>query len=447
MHTLLIKNATLINEGKRQFASILIEGEKIDQILPADTNCQADETLDATGLLLLPGVIDDHVHFRDPGLTHKADMASESKAAAAGGVTSYLDMPNCNPLTTTLEAVEAKKADAAQKSLVNYGFFLGATLQNATDLGKLANRHDIPGVKLFMGSSTGNMLVDEPNSLLNVFKNTPEGMIIMAHCEDTPTITANAKRLKAIYGEDPDVTYHPEIRDEECCYKSTALAVEMAKKTGARLHVAHMTTARELDLFQAIPYSKGKMITAEACIAHLYFTEEDYQTLGTRIKCNPSIKTRQDREALRAALTNGKIDVVGTDHAPHLLSEKEGGCLKAASGMPMIQFSLVAMLELVNEGILSLEQVVTLMCHHPAELFQIHKRGYLREGYQADLVLVDPQSQWTVTADQILSKCGWSPMEGKTFHHKIAYTFCNGNKVYADGEVLEETHGQSLLFR
>lgn len=447
MATTLIQHATLINEGMRLPGSVLIKDGKIDKILPPETDCQADETIDASGMYLLPGVIDDHVHFRDPGLTHKADMISESRAAAAGGVTSYFDMPNCKPQTTTLEDLDAKKDDAARKSLVNYAFFLGATVENASMLSKLKDRHDIPGVKLFMGSSTGNMLVDEPDSLLQVFKNTPDGMVIMSHCEDTPTINSNAERLKALYGEDPEVIHHPEIRDVECCYKSTALAVKMAQKTGARLHVAHMTTAKELELLEAVPYSSKKKITAEACIAHLYFTDEDYKTLGTRIKCNPSVKSAADRAALREALNNGKIDIIGTDHAPHLLSEKQGGCLKAASGMPMVQFSLVAMLELALQGVLTMEQVVRLMCHQPAELFQIQKRGFIREGYQADLVLVKPAVEWTLKQEDILSKCGWSPLEGHTFHHQIEYTFCNGIKVYQQGKVLEGSHGQSLRFR
>lgn len=447
MATTLILHATLINEGMRFPGSVLIKDGKIDKILPSETDYQADETIDATGMYLLPGVIDDHVHFRDPGLTHKADMVSESRAAAAGGVTSYFDMPNCKPQTTTLEALNAKSDDAATKSLVNYAFFLGATVENANMLSELKDRHDIPGVKLFMGSSTGNMLVDEPDSLLQVFKNTPDGMVIMSHCEDTPTINSNAERLKSLYGEDPEVIHHPEIRDVECCYKSTALAVEMAQKTGARLHVAHMTTAKELELLEAVPYSSKKKITAEACIAHLYFTDEDYKTLGTRIKCNPSVKSAADRAALREALNNGKIDIIGTDHAPHLLSEKQGGCLKAASGMPMVQFSLVAMLELALQGVLTMEQVVRLMCHQPAELFQIQKRGFIREGYQADLVLVKPAVEWTLRQEDILSKCGWSPLEGQTFHHQIEYTFCNGIKVYQQGKVLEGSHGQSLRFR
>lgn len=447
MSTTLIQHATLINEGKRFQASVLISDGKITRILPEPETCTADEMIDATGLYLLPGVIDDHVHFRDPGLTHKADVASESRAAAAGGVTSYFDMPNTNPQTTTIEALDAKFENAAQKSLVNYSFFFGATNKNASMLSSLKDRKDIPGVKLFMGSSTGNMLVDRKDALLQVFQNTPKDMVIMAHCEDTPTISQNAERIKKLYGDDPEVIHHPEIRDVEACYKSTSLAIQIAQETGSRLHVAHLTTAKELDLFQAVPYSKDKKITAEACIAHLYFTEEDYKVLGTRIKCNPSIKTAKDRDALRKGLTDGRIDVIGTDHAPHLLSEKQGGCLKAASGMPMVQFSLVAMLELTCKGVLTVEQMVNLMCHRPAELFCIHNRGFIREGYQADLVLVNPNVEWTVQDSDILSKCGWSPMEGQSFHHQIEYTFCNGNKVYQQGTVIDSSVGQPLEFR
>lgn len=447
MSTTLIQHATLINEGKRFQASVLISDGKIARILPEPETCTADEMIDATGLYLLPGVIDDHVHFRDPGLTHKADVASESRAAAAGGVTSYFDMPNTNPQTTTIEALDAKFENAAQKSLVNYSFFFGATNKNASMLSSLKDRKDIPGVKLFMGSSTGNMLVDRKDALLQVFQNTPKDMVIMAHCEDTPTISQNVERIKKLYGDDPEVIHHPEIRDVEACYKSTSLAIHIAQETGSRLHVAHLTTAKELELFQAVPYSKDKKITAEACVAHLYFTEEDYKVLGTRIKCNPSIKTAKDRDALRKGLTDGRIDVIGTDHAPHLLSEKQGGCLKAASGMPMVQFSLVAMLELTRKGVLTVEQMVNLMCHHPAELFCIHNRGFIREGYQADLVLVNPNAEWIVQDSDILSKCGWSPMEGQSFHHQIEYTFCNGNKVYQQGTVIDSSVGQPLEFR
>ena len=447
MPSTLIQHATIINEGKRFLASVLISDGKIARILPEPETCNADEIIDASGLYLLPGVIDDHVHFREPGLTHKADIFSESRAAAAGGVTSYFDMPNTKPLTTTIEALDAKFGIAAQKSLVNYSFFFGATNSNASMLSSLKNRKDIPGIKLFMGSSTGNMLVDQKDALIQVFQNTPKDMVIMAHCEDTQAINKNAERLKKLFGDDPEVIHHPEIRDVEACYKSTSLAIQMAKETGARLHVAHLTTAKELDLFQAVPYHKGKKITAEACIAHLYFTDEDYKELGTRIKCNPSVKTSKDRDALRQGLIDGRIDVIGTDHAPHLLSEKQGGCLKAASGMPMVQFSLVAMLELTLKGVLTLEQTVNLMCHRPAELFSIHNRGYIREGYQADLVLVNPSKEWTVKNSDILSKCGWSPMEGQTFHHQIEYTFCNGNKIYQKGTVIDSTVGLPLEFR
>ncbi|MDO4214754.1 MAG: dihydroorotase [Bacteroidales bacterium] len=447
MSTILIEHALLINEGVSQKASVLIENEQIARILPDNETCDADEKIDATGLWLLPGVIDDHVHFRDPGLTHKADMFTESRAAAAGGVTSYLEMPNTNPQTTTLQDWANKQQDAAQKSLVNYAFFVGATQENTDILPKLADYPEIPGVKLFMGSSTGNMLVDQQDSLLKVFENTPKDMIIMTHCEDTPTINENAQKLKALYGDDPDVIHHPEIRSTEACYKSTSLAVQLAKQTGARLHVAHLTTAKELGLFQAEPYSAKKRITAEACVAHLFFTDADYQTLGTRIKCNPAVKTADDRKALRQALTDGRIDVVGTDHAPHLLSDKQGGCLKAASGMPMVQFSLVTMLELAKDGILSKEQVVNLLCHRPAQLFQIQQRGFVREGYQADLVLVDPTATWTLQNADILSKCKWSPVEGQTYHNKVVATFCNGKKVFFNQQIVEGSIGQPLHFR
>ena len=447
MPSTLIQHATIINEGKRFLASVLVSDGKIARILSEPETCNADEILDASGLYLLPGVIDDHVHFREPGLTHKAEIFSESRAAAAGGVTSYFDMPNTKPLTTTIEALDAKFEIAAQKSLVNYSFFFGATNNNASMLSSLKNRKDIPGIKLFMGSSTGNMLVDQKDALIQVFQNTPKDMVIMAHCEDTQAINKNAERLKKLFGDDPEVIHHPEIRDVEACYKSTSLAIQMAQETGARLHVAHLTTAKELDLFQAVPYHKGKNITAEACIAHLYFTDEDYKELGTRIKCNPSVKTSKDRDALRQGLTDGRIDVIGTDHAPHLLSEKQGGCLKAASGMPMVQFSLVAMLELTLKRILTLEQTVNLMCHRPAELFSIHNRGYIREGYQADLVLVNPSKEWTVKNSDILSKCGWSPMEGHEYQWRVEKTFCNGHLIYNNGIFDDDCRGEELRFR
>lgn len=444
MNRLLINHVRIVNDGKTFEGAVLIEGEKIIEVLQAkeSPSLPYDRTLDGEGSYLLPGVIDDHVHFRDPGLTHKADMESESRAAAAGGVTSFMDMPNTNPQTTTLEALEAKFEDAACKSRVNYSFFFGATNNNAAMLKQL-DKSRVCGVKLFMGSSTGNMLVDRMEALRTIFSEA--GMLIAAHCEDQTVISENTRLYKERYGDDPDVKYHPEIRSAEACYRSSKLAVQLAHETGARLHIAHISTAQELDLLETIPLEQ-KHITAEACVAHLYFTQDDYATLGTRIKCNPAIKTRADRDALREALTNGKIDVIATDHAPHLLKEKEGGALKAVSGMPMLQFSLVAMLELVDEGVLSIETVVEKMCHAPARLFAIKDRGYIRPGYQADLVLVRPDTPWQVCTENILSKCGWSPLEGHTFNWKVEHTFVNGHHVYNHGVLDDTCHGQALTF-
>ena len=439
-----IKNARIVNEGQTFEGAIVIENEVIAEVLKAGEQpaSPCDETIDAQGMYLIPGVIDDHVHFRDPGLTHKADMTSESKAAAAGGVTSYMDMPNTNPQTTTLEALDNKFKDAATKSIVNYSFYFGATNNNA-DLLPLLDKQKVCGVKLFMGASTGNMLVDRMETLKNIFSNA--GMLIATHCEDQNIITAQANAYKEKYGEDPDIKYHPEIRSEEACYHSSKLAVQLAKETGARLHILHISTAKELTLLENKPLN-DKKITAEACVSHLFFSSQDYETYGARVKCNPSIKTPADRDALREALTNNLIDVIGTDHAPHLLSEKEGGALKAVSGMPTIQFSLTAVMELVHQGIISIEQLVQKMCHAPASLYQIAKRGFIRPGYQADLVLINPNKEWTVTTDCLLSKCGWSPMEGQTFHSKVEKTFVNGNLVYADNQVNALHRGQALSF-
>lgn len=440
-----IKNAKIVNEGQTFIGSIVIEGEIIAEVLKANEPPVApcDETIDAKGYYLLPGVIDDHVHFRDPGLTHKADMLTESMAAAAGGVTSYMDMPNTNPQTTTLEALENKFQDAKTKSIVNYSFYFGATNGNAGDLALLDKKH-VCGVKLFMGSSTGNMLVDQMDTLKNIFTNA--GMLIATHCEDQHIISANTLVYKEKYGDDPDVKFHPEIRNEEACYQSSALAVQLAKETGARLHIMHISTARELSLLENKPITE-KNITAEACVSHLFFCDEDYEKFGTRIKCNPAIKSKKDRDALRQALTCNLIDVIGTDHAPHLLSEKQGGALKAVSGMPTLQFSLTSVMELVHEGLLNMEQLVQKMCHAPATLYQIEKRGFIRPGYQADLVLVNPSKEWTVTNDCILSKCGWSPMEGETFHSKVEKTFVNGNLVYDNNQVDINHRGQALTFQ
>ena len=439
-----IKNAQIVNEGKTFTGSIVIEDDIITEVLNAEESptVPCEEIIDAKGCYLLPGVIDDHVHFRDPGLTHKADMQTESRAAAAGGVTSYMDMPNTNPQTTTLEALENKFKDAATKSVVNYSFYFGATNKNANVLALLDKKH-ICGVKLFMGSSTGNMLVDQMETLKDIFANA--GMLIATHCEDQHIISANTAAYKEKYGDDPDVKYHPEIRNEEACYQSSSLAVQLAKETGARLHIMHISTAKELTLLEDKPITE-KNITAEACVSHLFFCDEDYEKLGARIKCNPAIKSRSDRDALRQALTSNVIDVIGTDHAPHLLSEKQGGALKAVSGMPTLQFSLIAVMELVHQGLLSMEQLVQKMCHAPAVLYQIAKRGFIRPGYKADLVLVNPSKEWTVTKDCILSKCGWSPMEGETFHSKVEKTFVNGHLVYNNNQVDINYRGQALTF-
>lgn len=439
-----IHNAVIVNEGKQFAGSVVIDNGIIREVLEEgkQPSQACDEEVDAKGCYLIPGVIDDHVHFRDPGLTHKADMASETAAAAAGGVTSFMDMPNCNPQTTTLEALNVKFEDAATKCVVNYSFYFGATNNNVHVLKEL-DKTRVCGVKLFMGASTGNMLVDRMEALRKIFSEA--GMLIATHCEDQNTIRENTERFRQECGEDPDITCHPLIRSEEACYRSSALAVQLAKETNARLHVLHVSTARELELFEDKPLSE-KRITAEACVSHLFFCDEDYQTLGARIKCNPSIKTRADRDALRGALSTNRIDVVGTDHAPHLLTEKQGGALKAVSGMPSIQFSLVSLFELVHEGVLTVEQLVQKMCHAPAELYQIEKRGYIRPGYWADLVLVNPNKEWTVTSDCIQSKCGWSPMEGCHFHAQVEKTFVNGVLAYADGKVNTSNRGQALVF-
>lgn len=445
MRRTLIQNAVIVNEGRKVTGSVVIEGEKIAEILVGEAKASApcDEVIDASGCYLLPGAIDEHVHFRDPGLTHKADIMTESRAAAAGGVTSIMDMPNTNPQTTTLEALEEKFALLAEKSSVNYSCYFGATNNNYTQFSQLDKRR-VCGVKLFMGSSTGNMLVDRMASLRNIFGGTD--LLIAAHCEDQGIIKENTDRYKKEFGEDDvPLAYHPLIRSAEACYRSSELAVQLARETNARLHIMHISTARELSLFSDAPL-KEKRITAEACVSHLLFTEEDYQTLGARIKCNPAIKTANDRKALQEAVSSGLIDAIATDHAPHLLSEKEGGALKAMSGMPMIQFSLVSMLELADKGAFTIEKVVEKMAHAPAEMYSIQNRGYIRKGYQADLVLVRPDNEWTVTTDCILSKCGWSPLEGHTFKWKVEKTFANGHLLYDNGQIDENYRGQELVF-
>ena len=439
----LIKNGTIVNEGRSFLGDLIVDGEQIEEIYEGKAPRGIyDQVIDASGCFVLPGVIDDHVHFREPGLTRKADIESESRAAAFGGVTSYFEMPNTNPQTTTLEALEDKFALGAQKSHVNYSFFFGATNDNVDSFDRL-DVHRIPGIKLFMGSSTGNMLVDKYESLQQIFVKAKNlGLPVMTHCEDTDIINRNMAAYQEKYGEDPDVKFHPEIRSAEACYESSSLAVKLAKESGAHLHIAHVTTARELEFF-----GKDKNITGEAVIAHLYFSDEDYADKKAFIKCNPAIKTVKDRQALREALADGRISVVGTDHAPHEWKDKQGGCAKAASGMPMVQFSLVSMLELVDEGVLSIERMVEVMSHHPAKLFQVDKRGFLRPGYQADIVIVRPHTAWTVQKEIIQSKCGWSPMEGHEYQWQVEQTICNGHLIYNKGEFDEAYRGEELTFR
>lgn len=439
----LIKNGTIVNEGRSFLGDLVVNGEQIEEIYEGKAPRGIyDQVIDASGCFVLPGVIDDHVHFREPGLTRKADIESESRAAAFGGVTSYFEMPNTNPQTTTLEALEDKFALGAQKSHVNYSFFFGATNDNVDSFDRL-NVHRIPGIKLFMGSSTGNMLVDKYESLQQIFVKAKKlGLPVMTHCEDTDIINRNMAAYQKKYGEDPDVKFHPEIRSVEACYESSSLAVKLAKESGAHLHIAHVTTARELEFF-----GKDENITGEAVIAHLYFSDEDYADKKAFIKCNPAIKTVKDRQALREALADGRISVVGTDHAPHEWKDKQGGCAKAASGMPMVQFSLVSMLELVDEGVLSIERMVEVMSHHPAKLFQVDKRGFLRPGYQADIVIVRPHTAWTVQKEIIQSKCGWSPMEGHEYQWQVEQTICNGHLIYNKGEFDEAYRGEELTFR
>ncbi|MDL2214839.1 dihydroorotase, partial [Dysgonomonas sp. OttesenSCG-928-M03] len=419
----LIHNATIINEGKSFTGSVLIEGEIIkaiyhDQSVPTEILNRAT-VVDATGLWLMPGVIDDQVHFRDPGLTHKGDISTESRAAIAGGVTSYMEMPNTKPQTTSIEALEAKFESAADKSYANYSFYMGATNENLNELKKV-NRKEVCGVKVFMGSSTGNMLVDQRKTLEAIFAEID--MLIATHCEEEEIIQKNIAYYKNLLGDDIPVKYHPLIRSAEACYRSSSKAVELADKYGARLHILHLSTAREISLFDIKPLI-DKKITGEVCVHHLWFSDEDYEKYGNRIKWNPAVKTKEDRDALLQGLLNGKLDVIATDHAPHLLEEKMGGCLQAASGGPLVQHSLQMMMEMSKQGKISKEEIVNKMCHAPATLFRIEKRGYIREGYFADLVLVNPNKDYTITQDNILYKCKWSPLENETVSSTIEKTF------------------------
>ncbi len=445
--SILISNATIVNEGQSVFGHVVIDGDTISQISfeKEAPHGSYDKRIDAMGCVVMPGVIDTHVHFREPGLTAKADIESESRAAAFGGVTTFFDMPNTVPQTTTEEALDEKFRLAAAKSHVNYSFFFGATNDNISLLNSV-DTHRVPGIKLFMGSSTGNMLVDRDEALRRLFAQAT--LPVVAHCEDTALITWQMAEARQRYGDDPPVELHPKVRSEEACYASSAHAVALAREYGTRLHVAHLSTARELSLF---PSWDGRAtmprITAEAVIAHLVFSDADYASLGTRVKCNPAVKTAADRDALRHALSDGRILTVATDHAPHRLADKQGGCRKAASGMPMVQFSLPAMLQLCDEGVISLPRLVQLMCHHPAMLFDVNRRGFLRPGYKADIVVVRPHAPWTVTPAVIQSKCGWSPLEGHRFDWRVEHTFCNGRHVMDNGVLDETARGEQVTFR
>jgi dihydroorotase len=444
MATTLIKNATIVNEGKSFIGNVLIENNLISKISGNEITVDAGKIIDATGLHLFPGCIDDQVHFREPGLSHKGEMYTEAKAAVAGGVTSFMDMPNTVPNVFTQELLEQKYQRASEVSLANYSFFMGASNDNIDEVLK-TNPKNVCGIKVFMGSSTGNMLVDKRETLEALFSKCK--MLIATHCEDEDTIKHNIELYKKKYGENVPIECHPLIRSEEACYKSSSLAVELAKKHNTRLHILHISTAKELSLFDNKTPLKQKRITAEACIHHLWFSDEDYKTLGALIKWNPAIKKASDRDAILQGVLENKIDVIATDHAPHTLEEKKQTYFKAPSGGPLIQHSLIAMLELHYQGKITLEKIAEKMAHAVADCFQIEKRGYIREGYFADLVLVDLKNPWTVDKSNILYKCGWSPFEGQTFNSKIIQTFVNGNLVYDNGIFNETKKGERLLFK
>lgn len=438
----LIRQATLVNEGQRFCSDLRIENGLIAQIAPSIEPSREDWVIDATGLWLLPGMIDDQVHFREPGLTHKADIASESRACAAGGITSFMEMPNTRPPALDRDSLEAKYAIAAQSSVVNYAFYMGASNDNLEAI-RAIDPKSTPGVKVFMGASTGNMLVDDPEVLNGIFRDSP--VTIITHCEDSPMIEANLQQALRTYGEDIPARLHSLIRSREACIKSTRVAIDLARKHDARLHVLHISTAEELALFEPGPLA-SKRITAETCVHFLHFNDSDYQRLGMQLKCNPAVKTEHDRRAIVQALAEGRIDVLATDHAPHLLDEKNAPYQKAPSGVPLVQFALQVALERVFVGELTLERVVEAVSHAPARLFDVSGRGFLREGYAADLVLVDPQKSHTVQRCDVLSKCGWSPFEGSTFSSRIVSTFVNGQRVWDGTAILSGLHGQRLSF-
>ena len=440
---ILIKNAQIVNEGKIFKSDILIENDLIAKISETIPEENIDKIIDAEGEFLIPGVIDDQVHFREPGLTHKGDIESESKAAIAGGTTSFIEQPNTVPNAVTQELLEEKYKIAAEKSYANYSFSMGGTNDNLEEVLK-TNPRNVAAIKLFLGSSTGNMLVDNPEILEEIFSQVK--MPICVHCEDEATIRKNTEIYKEQYGEDIPVKFHHLIRSEEACYLSSSKAIELAKKTGARLHIYHLSTAKEMELFRNDIPLKDKKITAEVCVHHLHFTNEDYETKGSLIKWNPAVKTETDKNGLWEALLDDRIDVIATDHAPHTLEEKSNKYLSCPSGAPLVQYSLPVMFEYFQKGKISLEKVVEKMCHNPAILFEIEKRGFVKEGYKADLVLINPNAEITVSKENIFSKCGWSPLENETFHSEITHTFVNGFLAYENGKVSPEKHGERLLF-
>ena len=439
----LIQNATIINEGTRQKADVLIKDDKINKISTAGSiSVKVDKQINAKGLWLLPGIIDDQVHFREPGMTHKADIYSESRAAAAGGVTSYMEMPNTKPSTTTIDLLQKKFDIAKNSSIINYSFFIGATNDNADLISKI-DTESVAGVKMFLGSSTGNLLVDDNEAIKKILSLSP--IIVAAHCEEDSIINKNFELYKEEFGDNIPIKHHPDIRSEAACYFSSAKAVQIAKETGGYLHIFHISTQKELELLSDIPL-EAKKISAEVCVHHLWFNDTQYDKLGTKIKWNPAIKKETDRLALIQALKDGKIDIVATDHAPHRIEEKENVYTKAPSGGPMVQHSLLVMLELANQGCFSEEEVVKWMCHNPAKLYKIDLRGFIKENYYADLVIVDPSDKITVSKNNILYKCGWSPLEGTTFHNKVLTTFVNGKLVFDKGKIVENNSAMQLKF-
>ncbi len=443
MGDILIKEARLVNDGQVLEGDLLVRNGRIERI-DSDIGAEANtRVLEANGNLLMPGMIDDQVHFREPGLTHKGDIHTESRAAVAGGITSFMDMPNSIPQTVSLDALEAKYEMAADRAFANYSFYLGATNDNIDAIRSL-DKNQTCGIKVFMGSSTGNMLVDQEATLEAIFRDAPT--LVATHCEDSPTIEANEAAYREKYGEDVPIEEHPNIRSAEACFLSSSLAVELARRHDTRLHVLHLTTAREMELFEAKPLEE-KRITAEVCAHHLFFDDSDYDFKGTFIKCNPAIKSREDRDALRKALLEGKLDVIGTDHAPHTLDEKLNSYFQAPSGLPLVQHAVPMLMELYHERQLSLGMLVEKMCHAPARLFQVEDRGYLREGYWADLVLVDPKAAYRVERADVLYKCGWSPLEGQKLRSSVVTTLVNGQVVYDRGQFNEQPMGQRLTFR